>query len=250
MCTVVFIPKGDKFYFASLRDESPLRPAALVPEIRVTGNVQVLSPMDAKAGGTWIGITAYGSIIILLNGGFENHDRKTLYKKSRGLIVSELLASVSPVQTWNMMDMEAIEPFTLVVWMENDLYQLVWDGVNKHHLKLDTDRPYIWSSATLYDEAAKVNRKQLFNKWAASNMPVSALSLMNLFKSYPDNENGFLINRNGRTKTLSYSFIELRLRESAEFQYYDFLNFTHHSQKINFQGRDKKPAQPERLVHQ
>lgn len=29
MCTVVYIPDNDKVFFASLRDESPLRPTAI-----------------------------------------------------------------------------------------------------------------------------------------------------------------------------------------------------------------------------
>ena len=97
MCTVVFIPKGDKYFFASLRDESPLRPRAAVPTIYKEGDAVILSPIDAMAGGTWLGVTASGSIIILLNGGFKKHERKTNYRKSRGLIVTELLASNLPV---------------------------------------------------------------------------------------------------------------------------------------------------------
>lgn len=115
MCTVVFIPKGDKFYFASLRDESPLRPKAVVPDIYRGEDTVILSPIDALAGGTWLGVTSLGSVIILLNGGFEKHERKANYRKSRGLIVSELLASNLPVVNWNSMDMNGVEPFTLVV---------------------------------------------------------------------------------------------------------------------------------------
>ena len=93
MCTVVFIPANKKIFFASVRDESPLREKAIVPIISTIGNVSFLSPKDPVAGGTWIGANDQGNIIILLNGGFENHQRKNCYRKSRGIIVSELLAT-------------------------------------------------------------------------------------------------------------------------------------------------------------
>lgn len=236
MCTVIFIPKGDSFYFASLRDESPLRPVAWTPSIRELSGVQILSPMDAKAGGTWIGISAWGNIIILLNGGFENHTKTAQYRKSRGEIVTALLAAAAPVEDWEKMDLENIEPFTLVVWMQHQLYQLVWDGMNKHQLKLETDKPYIWSSATLYNSAAKLKRNELFNNWITLNMPVSSASLMEFFKSHMDNENGFLMNRNDCTRTLSYSFVELQKNNEADFEYTDFLNHTTCREKIYFQA--------------
>ncbi len=242
MCTVIFMPNGNTFYFASLRDESPSRPAAWAPSVREVSGVSILSPVDAKAGGTWIGISAMGNIIILLNGGFENHIKKTHYRKSRGEIVTALLATAAPVTEWKKMHLENIAPFTLVVWMQDQLYQLVWDGVNKQHLKLETGKPAIWSSATLYNAEAKLKRNELFNKWIALNIPVSAASLMELFTSTTDNENGFLINRSDRIQTLSYSFIELEQNKAAGFEYADFLNNRVYKEKIHFHTNSVKPV--------
>ena len=232
MCTVIFIPKGDKYFFASLRDESPLRPKASVPTIYKDADAVILSPIDALAGGTWLGVTAAGSVIILLNGGFKKHERNTNYRKSRGLIVAELLASNSPVESWNLMDMQVVEPYTLVVWNEGNLFQLIWDGEHKHCLPLKPDQSYIWSSVTLYDRQARKYRNELFEQWIGMNAPVSSLSLFNFFKSFTDKENGFLMNRNEQTKTLSYTFIELQLNNSAEMQYHDFLSGSYQSKKI------------------
>lgn len=239
MCTVVFIPKGNNYFFASLRDESPLRPRAAVPTIYNDGNAVILSPTDTKAGGTWLGVTAAGAVIILLNGGFEKHERKTNYRRSRGLIVAELLASNSPVVHWNAMDMHGVEPYTLVVWIEGNLFQLVWDGDNKHGEMLKANLPYIWSSATLYDSHARTYRSELFQQWIGINTPVSSLSLFNFFKSFTESENGFLMNRNEQTKTLSYTFIELQIDDSAEMQYHDFVSDTYQEKKIWFNNSIK-----------
>ena len=249
MCTVVFIPKGDRYFFASLRDESPSRPKAVVPDIYKDGDAVVLSPVDAMAGGTWLGVTASGSVIILLNGGFEKHERKTNYRKSRGLIVAELLASNLPVGDWHLMDMHGIEPYTLVVWNEGNLFQLVWDGEHKHGVLLKSNQPFIWSSSTLYDQQARTHRSELFQQWIGMNTPVSSLSVFNFFKSHTESENGFLMNRNEQTKTLSYTFIELQTDDSAEMQYHDFLSDTYHDKKIWFNSSIKNLLPATEVLH-
>lgn len=52
MCTVLFIPDTNKMFFASLRDESPLRPTAITPQLIKKDNLTILSPQDTLAGGT------------------------------------------------------------------------------------------------------------------------------------------------------------------------------------------------------
>jgi len=233
MCTVVFIPDNNKKYFASLRDESPKRPQALAPDVYKTNDTKYLMPKDALAGGTWVGINEYKNVIILLNGAFENHNKKEFYLKSRGIIVSELLLSVMPVVDWQLMDFTDIEPFTLVVWSDNHLFELVWDGNEKYRSMLDSSAPHIWSSSTLYDKPSKMNREELFQNWIVMNPPITKLSMLNFFKSTGDAENGFIINRSEKMKTLSYSFIELSDNNMASFDYYDLKHFKHHSKSID-----------------
>ncbi len=235
MCTVIFIPGNNEVFFSSLRDESPKRPSAAKPAISELNGVSFLSPKDPMAGGTWVGVNNTGNVIVLLNGGFENHQRKNYYRKSRGIIVSELLVSEMPVVEWNLIDLENIEPFTLIVWSDNNLFQLVWDGMERHRIRLDETLSHIWSSSTLYNEDAKAKREELFQNWIAMNPPVSKLSLLNFFKSYVDNENGFMINRSEITKTLSFSFIEISQRNAA-MSYYDFSNYSYSSTKIDIQS--------------
>lgn len=208
MCTVVFIPGKECNYFASLRDENPERPKAKIPAIMGNEGLKYLSPVDSLAGGTWIGANELGAVIILLNGAFENHERKSRYTKSRGLIVSELLQSDMPVIDWSMMDMEDIEPCTLIIWVDKMLFQLVWDGQKKHRITLGGDKPHIWSSATLYDAAVRAKREKLFQNWIVIDPPVSKVSLLNFFKLFNDTENGFVVNRNGKIRTLSYTFMK------------------------------------------
>lgn len=168
MCTVTFVPLGDKnFVLTSNRDVSWKRAPASPPEIHVEHGVELLYPRDEEAGGTWIGSSYDSRVLCLLNGGFENHVRKLHYRKSRGLIVTELLAASDLSSALKSIDLEDIEPFTLVtVEWKNDLAlgEFVWDGLNKHH-RLFPIGTRIWSSSTLFDAEMRETRKQWFEDW-------------------------------------------------------------------------------------
>jgi hypothetical protein len=224
MCTVVFMPGKQGYFFASLRDESSIRAQALLPMIYADNNTRYLSPIDPVGNGTWIGVNECGHVIILLNGGFCNHRKQPVYARSRGTIVKELLSDRMPVIAWLLMDLINIEPFTLIVWADDKLFQLVWDGQKKHRIFLSNKIPHIFSSATLYDQAHAVKRKVLFDSWINTAPVVNQLSLLNFFTTAsPDKQNGFIIDRSEKMRTLSYSFIEIKNNEVAEFNYYDLL---------------------------
>ena len=232
MCTVVFIPENDKFYFASLRDESPLRSKALLPEINKSNVVHYLSPKDSKEGGTWVGVNNLGIVIILLNGGLQKHKRKDYYRKSRGLIVNELLSSDMPLVDWSLLRLDDIEPFTLVVFDKNNLFELVWDGVQRMKIQLNTSIAHIWSSSTLYDADAKVNRESHFRNWINEKPAITMNSLFSFFKSVKDPENGFIINRKEQVKTLSYTFIKLDYNVNAQMEYLEIGQSTCNKESI------------------
>jgi hypothetical protein len=234
MCTVVFIPNKAEKYFASLRDESPIRPIAIPPSLYAEGELKVLATKDPLAGGTWIGMNDFQNVIILLNGAFQNHAKGKMYAKSRGLIVTELLKTEMPVIEWSILDLVNVEPFTLVIWSDNNLFELVWDGENKHRKLLDQNIPHIWSSSTLYNIKAKQNRSKLFQQWLSSNPLISKESLFNFFTSFDDHENGFIINRSESVKTLSYSFITMEPGLKALFDYNDFRKEKQFKQSLEF----------------
>ncbi len=234
MCTVVFIPDKEKYYFASLRDENPNRLEAIVPFLTNTNNCNFLAPRDPKGGGTWAGINEYGNVIILLNGGFKNHTKQNNYSKSRGIIVTELLLTKTPVAEWTLFDLDNIEPFTLIVWAEEKLSQLVWDGKSKTLINLSSKEPHIWSSATLYSDNTKNYRTKLFKKWMTTEPYLSKFSLLNFFKTYNENYNGFLMKRGENIKTLSYTFIEIKTTNTATVSYYDFNTVLYTNSTIAF----------------
>lgn len=184
MCTVSFLPlENNDFILTSNRDETPLR-KTIAPDFYTENNAALLYPKDAFAGGTWIGISSQKRVICLLNGAFEKHQRKEFYRKSRGIIVTELLAvedAVSEIQQTNFID---IEPFTLVlIDFKNELkiFELVWDGQNKHFQQLE-HTPKIWSSATLYNEDMKLERQAWFADWLQENKVFSKNKILSFHK--------------------------------------------------------------------
>jgi hypothetical protein len=231
MCTVAFLPNKNKYYFASLRDESPLRKPALPPAIYNTNDVDIMAPLDGLAGGTWVGTNHFGNIIVLLNGGFENHFRAKVYRLSRGLIVKALLLEEAPVNAWHQIDLLGVEPFTLVVWQKQQLFELVWDGVQKYCQQLAITTPHIWSSSTLYNTAAKQQRKAAFLQWWATQPNLSKQSILDFFRSLKDEQDGFIINRAPTMKTLSYTLL-VQDNNATTCYYHDFSNSNNSTQQL------------------
>src|SRR6478672_10980817 len=123
MCTVSFVNANGKIIITSNRDEKTLRPGAIEPKNYLINNRKIIFPKDKKAGGTWYAVNENSTILVLLNGAEERHQLKSHYRKSRGLIVLDLISSKSVVQTWKFIGLENIEPFTLVVFEDERLYQ-------------------------------------------------------------------------------------------------------------------------------
>ncbi len=231
MCTVTYIPLRNSILFSSSRDESPARTPAVSPVLRRGKKRKLFYPTDGASGGTWIGLNDEGHLIILLNGGFENHTRRDSYRHSRGLVIKEMLDTEDTIVTWQQLDLSNIEPFTLIAYGRHVLHQLVWTGHQKFHLQPDPLEPHIWSSATLYDSNIQALRKQWFKTFLEKNHIPSDEELYDFLvhQSPADKENGFNMNRNEIVKTCSVSVIQMKDNE-AIFDYYDLLlSSTHHS---------------------
>lgn len=210
MCTVTFIPKGETdFIFTSNRDEAPDR-ETLAPDFYLENTIKLLYPKDEKAGGTWIGVSEISRLVCLLNGGFAAHEHGGSYRLSRGVVVKDVLIApgfLELIKSYNLVD---IEPFTMVIvdWKNSlQIYQLVWDGQQKHIEKLPNE-PRIWSSSSLYDESMKKARFQWFEVFKNVNdFSSEALQVFHKTagKEYPDY--GIIMDR-GFVKTTSITQIE------------------------------------------
>jgi uncharacterized protein with NRDE domain len=213
MCTVSFIPIGKSFVFTSNRDEHISRPSAFIPKEEVINNQKIVFPKDPKAGGSWFAISELGVVTVLLNGAFKKHVSKGNYSKSRGLVLLDIVSNSRPIDFLHKIDLFNIEPFTVIVYQEGKLSELRWDGSQKHIRILNNNKAYIWSSATLYDEAAIELREELFSRF----LNESDLNLDSIIDFHSNNnedfENGFIIDRATGLKTFSVTQATLSNKE-------------------------------------
>lgn len=204
MCTVTFVKSGNRTIITSNRDEQVLR-QAIEPKNYLANGKNLVFPKDPQAGGTWYAIDEHANVLVLLNGAEEKHEWNPPYRKSRGLIVLDIIGAKSPKAMWREIDLDDIEPFTLVLYQEQKLYQLRWNGSQKDAIELNPDEHHIWSSASLYPKDIRAKRSKWFANFLRFNAHPSAKDMYHFhhYAESGDTENGLVINRNNFLKTLS-----------------------------------------------
>jgi len=225
MCTVTFIPAGNTVYLTSNRDEKQWRSSALPPAVYRHASGNLLFPKDADAGGTWIAAQESGQAIVFLNGAFVTHTPQPPYRKSRGLILLDLIAAANAYQQFQATSLQQIEPFTAIIWRDGQLFECRWNGESKYSKQLDATQPHIWSSATLYNEAVAQKRSNWFNTWLQQNQaPAQPLILhFHQFTGDGDTHNDLRMNRDGQVFTVSVTSMAIT-EESIQMQYLDLKN--------------------------
>lgn len=211
MCTVTLLPNPNcenGFVLTSNRDEAAER-KAIPPKIYEVDGVKMLFPKDEVAGGTWIGVSEYGRLICLLNGAFEAHVRKAGYRKSRGVVVTELLAAVNIDAALQHYLLQDIEPFTVILvdWSKRLRFlEYVWDG-KMRHIKELTLEPHIWSSSPLYNKAMRQKRINWFKKFLENEVSSKKLLEFHHTGGEGNKEIDFIMDR-GFVKTQSITQIK------------------------------------------
>ncbi|MFZ6025545.1 MAG: NRDE family protein [Bacteroidota bacterium] len=210
MCTVTFIPLGNRVLLTSNRDEKAVREKAIFPSVNTYNNKNLLFPKDAQAGGTWIAASDTGTIMVLLNGGFIKHEPAAEYRKSRGLIFLDILSEIKALPGFKKISLLGIEPFTLVIWEDDKLYECRWSGEEKYIREMDITQPHIWSSVTLYTSSIIHKREQWFKNWldVYPEPSINDIRKFHLFGGEGDSENDICMNRNNTMFTVSVTSID------------------------------------------
>jgi hypothetical protein len=221
MCTVSFVASNGKTIITSNRDEKVIRPSAIEPKNYLINNKNIIFPKDPKAGGTWFAVDESGTTLVLLNGANEKHTIKSSYRKSRGLIVLDMISSLSPKDFWQEINLGNIEPFTLVLFQDKELFQLQWNGMYKDSISLDTGKNHVWSSVTLYPKEIRENRADWFHSFLDSNAIISETEMLHFhrYTEEENQENGLVINRNDELKTLSITQSVTEMNKVAILHY-------------------------------
>jgi hypothetical protein len=222
MCTVTFIPCKEHIILTSNRDEKHWRSHAHAPARHPFNTGNILYPRDGDAGGTWFAVHENGNAVIFLNGGFVKHEPAPPYRRSRGLILLDLLDSASPYDTFTSIDLNNIEPFTAIIWGDGRLFECRWDGNKKHSKAMNATVPHIWSSVTLYDEQVVAKRNQWFANWLLKHPSATQDDILHFhqFTGDGDSHNDLLMNRDGKVFTVSVTSVIMR-PDKASLRYLD-----------------------------
>jgi uncharacterized protein with NRDE domain len=222
MCTVTFIPVRKSVFITHNRDEQNLRTKAFAPDHYLVHGTSVLFPKDGKAGGSWAGMNEFGHAAVLLNGAFEKHIPVPPYRKSRGLIFVDLLSSPDLLLSFQATDLRKIEPFTIVYWNGQELYELRWDAEKRFILQLDGTASHMWSSATLYDDVTINKRLSWFKQWKQKYAApaIEDIIAFHLNGGDGDHANDLRMSRDGQLSTLSITAMEIS-RQQGKMKYMD-----------------------------
>ncbi len=158
--TWMFRDDGYELFFN--RDEVRTRLLGFPPTVREVEGVSFIAPIDADAGGTWMGVNQFGLSVCLLNGYGRKTPVKTDYT-SRGLLVLSLLdCTDQPAVGLRLaaLNMAEYRPFTLVAFEpKKSVKAWVWDGTDLQ-VQEEIHRPLISSSFRL--TAVAEHRRHLF----------------------------------------------------------------------------------------
>ena len=223
MCTVTYIPTPEGCIITSNRDEKITRERALSPQEYLIDGKKIIFPKDPKAGGTWVAHSET-KIIVLLNGAREKHIPKPHYRKSRGLIVLDLMTAKKTIDYWGKIDLSDIEPFTIVLIENNKLTQLQWNEVEKSTTEFDAKQFHIWSSSTLYSKEIREQRKKWFQDFikVKTNLTPEEILHFHQFTESENKEFGLQINRNDVLKTISITQCKVK-NDIIQMKYLDLL---------------------------
>lgn len=224
-----------KVLLTSNRDEKGVRKKAAAPVIHTIGQYKVLFPQDTQAGGTWIGASETGTVMILLNGGFIKHEPAAAYRKSRGLIFLDILSQQNALSAYKKISLLGIEPFTLIVLEDGCLYECRWSGEEKYIREVDPTQPHIWSSVTLYTQEIIQKRENWFAEWLEQHPHPNSEDIISfhLFGGKEDLENGIRMNRNNEMLTVSVTNIVCN-EQSATMLYNDIIHQELHQLSLSF----------------
>lgn len=245
MCTISFIPHPENnefFILTDNRDEAVNRPAVF-PRIYSELDTQLFYPKDKRAGGTWFGISRHKRAMALMNGAFTRHKRKETYRKSRGIVVKELLAAPDLKQAIKDYDFDDIEPFFGLIFSwagQREIFELIWDGEQAYLHAKDPNEAHIWSSAMTYSEEQHQKRVVMFEEFLKENGQSPALpDLIWEFHHIrgTEEDEGIIIER-GFLQTTSISQFQYFGEEEMSFRHENLITEEEQENMIFWNYRD------------
>ena len=236
MCTVTYIPTGkDTYILTHNRDESIKRPLASPPVKRKLEEKFTVYPVDPVGMGTWVGFSDEGRVASLLNGGTERHEHNPPYRHSRGLVIPALFKYKSFIEFYTGFDFEGLEPFTLLVFEHGNIYELIHNENATRFQSLDSEKPFIYSSSTLYSDSRIQERKLKFLEWFFLTDQIDQQKILDLHRQFRFEKEAdqSLIPAGHILKTVSITSV-VKGNDKLRMDYFDVVNDIHLWKALDF----------------
>jgi hypothetical protein len=220
MCTVSWIHEDDGYQLLCNRDEKLSRAPALPPQIRKRDGVRYVAPIDGDFGGAWIGTNEFGISICLLNGTRRSIETRNGGRRSRGLLLPELLVAPTLVavneQIWRT-DLTPYTPFTLAVLEPGQLTSVTeWDGLETTIMPYG-EMPLV--SSSFDPHGVRVKRREEFRRKRDAAGRLDASLLFAFHESHNGKGDAYSpCMHRADARTVSFSWIRVN-SESAQFIY-------------------------------
>ena len=139
----------------------------------------------------------------------------------------DILDTALPVNDqFNNIDLENIEPFTLVLLdATRQLFQLRWDGSQKSCTRKNESENHIWSSSTLYQPEHIRQRASWFEEWQRQDTQVDTKRILDFHTKGGGGDRDIDINMYRSTtkmQTVSVSHIAID-EHKRELHYFDLI---------------------------
>jgi hypothetical protein len=142
--------------------------------------------------------------------------------------VNDFLTAQDIEKTVTEYNLDLIEPFTVVIvdWNASlQVFELVWDGEQKHFQSLPIHTPHIWSSSTLYTDEMKQLRRDWFTEFQQKeNLQANSLLKFHKTAGVGDPNVDVIMDR-VVVKTISVTQIE-KIADAITMNYHDMIKDT------------------------
>lgn len=231
MCTVTWLQQDDGYEVFCNRDELKTRKPALPPREKESNGVRYLAPVDADAGGSWIGVNEFGLTLCLVNHYPITHNEHKSPPSdvinlkeycSRGLLLTELLESFSPEAVATKLEHETIAQYRSFILLAFGLHapprMFVWDEKAMHSERIHANALPITSSS--FKTAAVIAARQReYREKFSSTRNLSAEQLASFHRSHSPERGAYSIcMHRADAETVSFTRVRLTMTE-AELQY-------------------------------
>lgn len=211
------------FRLACNRDELRTRPIAWPPGIRELDGLRVIMPIDLASGGTWIAVSSAGVAMTLLNVNPASTTRLLLDRKSRGVIIPDLIRMRSvqaAAEIARSLDPAMFPPFRLLMVDERIVGECFSDGMSLAIRCTERPRtPSMFTSSGLGDHLVEGPRRALFNELFSSDADWAAVQRTFHRHSWPDRRHLSVCMSRPDARTVSHTVIHVG-PERVQLDYY------------------------------